>query len=82
MLFLEDAGAAWDRPALTTHGQLNHSLRTVRWRYIRYSDRTEELYDRDNDPLEWTNLLWPHRPDHEHRSVADELAKWLPKFNY
>ena len=82
MPFLKEAGDTWARPALTTHGRLNHSLRTARWRYIRYSDRTEELYDRDNDPLEWTNLLWPARPAPEHRSVADELAKWLPKFNY
>jgi arylsulfatase A-like enzyme len=82
MPFLKDPSATWARPALTTHGRLNHSLRTKRWRYIRYSDQAEELYDRDNDPLEWTNLLWPARPDPEHRSVADELAKWLPKFNY
>lgn len=32
------------------------SIRTKRWRYIRYNDGAEELYDHDNDPYEWTNL--------------------------
>ncbi len=83
MPFLRNSGATWERPALTTHGRLNHSLRTKRWRYIRYSDGTEELYDRGNDPLEWKNLLWPERPlAAEHRQIAVELTKWLPKKNY
>jgi len=32
---LKDPAAAWDRPALTTHGKDNHGIRTERWRYIR-----------------------------------------------
>ena len=32
------------------------TLRTRRWRYIRYSEGEEELYDHDRDPHEWTNL--------------------------
>ena len=34
----------------------NFTLRTKRWRYIRYYNGMEELYDHDNDPHEWTNL--------------------------
>ncbi len=30
--------------------------RTKRWRYIRYNDGQEELYDHDNDPRELKNL--------------------------
>ncbi len=33
------------------------SLRTRRWRYIRYNNAAEELYDHDEDPHEWTNLV-------------------------
>lgn len=33
-----------------------YSYRTERWRYIRYSNGDEELYDHDNDPHEWSNL--------------------------
>jgi arylsulfatase A-like enzyme len=32
------------------------SYRTERWRYIRYNDGVEELYDHESDPREWTNL--------------------------
>lgn len=32
------------------------SLRTERWRYIRYNNGAEELYDHEADPHEWTNL--------------------------
>jgi iduronate 2-sulfatase len=32
------------------------SVRTSRWRYILYNNGTEELYDHDKDPYEWTNV--------------------------
>ncbi len=72
---LKNPDAAWERPALTTHGKDNHSLRTERWRYIRYSDDTEELYDHSNDELEWHNLA--NEP--EHKQIKTQLARWLPK---
>ena len=53
---LENPESNWERPALTTHGRENHSIRSERWRYIRYSDGTEELYDHKNDEMEWINL--------------------------
>ncbi|AZM49593.1 iduronate-2-sulfatase [Streptomyces sp. WAC 06738] len=65
------------RPALTTFGQGNHSIRTERWRYTRYNDGGEELYDHSDDPLEWTNLAT--RP--EYTAIKKELAQWLPKHN-
>lgn len=36
--------------------QHHYSVRTRRWRYILYNDGSEELYDHDSDPYEWTNL--------------------------
>jgi arylsulfatase A-like enzyme len=74
---LKDPKAEWDRPALTTHGKNNHAVRTQRWRYIRYADGSEELYDHDADPLEWKNLA----RDAKHDAVKKELAKHLPKVN-
>ena len=47
---------------LTTNGRGNHALRDERWRYIRYADGGEELYDHAADPHEWTNLAG--RPEH------------------
>jgi len=52
---LENADANWNHPAITTFSD-HHALRTDRWRYIRYVDGSEELYDHDDDPHEWTNL--------------------------
>src|SRR6185295_13292103 len=71
---VKDPSASWDRPALTTSGYKNHALRSERWRYIRYADGSEELYDHDADPHEWTNLAG--KP--EHAALKTELAKWLP----
>jgi arylsulfatase A-like enzyme len=74
---LKDPKAAWERPALTTHGRNNHGLRSERFRYIRYADGSEELYDHDADPLEWKNLA-----DHpDYATAKNELTGWLPKKN-
>ncbi len=64
-------------PAITTHNQDNHTIRTKRWRYIRYANGSQELYDRENDPNEWRNLA----DDPRYKDVITELAKWLPKVN-
>ena len=72
---LEAPAAPWERPALTTHGRNNHSLRSEHWRYIRYRDGTEELYNEDDDPLEWRNVASEAKYAH----VKEGLSKWLPK---
>jgi arylsulfatase A-like enzyme len=74
---LSDPKAKWARPALTTYGRNNHALRTPQWRYIRYEDGSEELYDHSKDPHEWTNLAG--KP--EHVELKKELAGWFPKKN-
>jgi choline-sulfatase len=71
---LENADAPRQRPAITSHNQGNHAVRSERWRYIRYADRSEELYDLETDPNEWTNLA--AKP--EHAAVIEEHKKWLP----
>jgi arylsulfatase A-like enzyme len=63
-----------ERPALTTYLRANHAVTGQRWRYIRYHDGTEELYDRQQDPQEWVNLAGTSR----HASEKRELARWLP----
>jgi arylsulfatase A-like enzyme len=62
-------------PAITTHGPGNHAVRTEQWRYIRYADGSEELYDMLADPHEWTNLA----AKGEHDGVKRELSAWLPE---
>ncbi len=72
---LKNPSAAWERSALTTDGFKNHALRTDRWRYIRYADGAEELYDHDNDPLERSNLATKL----EFTKIKEGLQQWLPK---
>jgi len=74
---LEDPAAPWDRPALTTFGPNNHSLRSERHRYIRYADGSEELYDHETDPGEHVNLAGTPGAD----AVVREMRRWLPAVN-
>jgi arylsulfatase A-like enzyme len=74
---LQNAQAPREWPAITTHNIGNHGIRTERWRYIRYADGAEELYDMQADPNEWSNLA----RDAKHADVKRDLARWLPKVN-
>ena len=74
---LKRAGARRPWPAITTHNVGNHSVRSERWRYIRYADNSEELYDMRTDPNEWNNLA----KDPKYAGVIREHAKWLPTTN-
>lgn len=68
---------AWNHPAITTHGLNNHAVRSQDFRYIRYENGDEELYDSMQDPLEYTNLA--SLP--EYAAQKAELARFLPKTN-
>jgi len=52
----------------------HHSVRSEHWRYTRYADGSEELYDHRVDPYEWTNLAGQEKYD----AVKKRLARWLP----
>ncbi|HTK78600.1 MAG TPA: sulfatase [Gemmataceae bacterium] len=75
---LANPKAAWDQPGVTTYHYKNHAVRTEGWRYIRYANGDEELYDETKDPNEWTNLA--AKPEHAAKKV--ELAKLLPKTDH
>jgi arylsulfatase A-like enzyme len=74
---LENPGRKWDRPVVMTYGSGNHAVQTERWRYIRYRDGGQELYDHDHDPNEWTNLA--SIPKYSLQKT--KLSKWLPSTN-
>jgi arylsulfatase A-like enzyme len=71
---LKNPSAEWTTPALTTHGYRNHAVRSEGYRFIRYADGGEELYDESRDPYEWQNLAG--KP--ELAGVRAELARRLP----
>jgi arylsulfatase A-like enzyme len=62
------------RAVISTFEAGNHAVIDSRWRYIRYADGSEELYDTRSDPHEWTNLAG--QPEHAAR--MKDLARRLP----
>ncbi|MCC7342531.1 MAG: sulfatase [Bryobacterales bacterium] len=75
--FLKNPQAPKGTPTLTTFRRGNHALRDERWRFIRYADGAEELYDHSNDPNEWENLA--AKP--EHAAVKQRLENYFPKID-
>ena len=57
-------------------GPGNGSLRTDRWRFICYSDGSEELYDLSADPREWVNLVGKS----EYRKVLAKLRAQMAPY--
>ncbi|WP_114778545.1 sulfatase [Botryobacter ruber] len=64
----------WNRPGLTTFGENYSSVRSERYRYIRYPDGSEELYDHQTDPYEHHNVAAKAAM----KPVIAELAKAIP----
>jgi arylsulfatase A-like enzyme len=66
-----------DLNAITTYGMNNHAVRTEQFRYIRYEDGGEELYDHFSDPSEWYNLA---KVD-SLTATKSQLKRLLPNIN-
>ena len=65
----------WKRYVLSTWYYKNHAVRSENWRYIRYRDDSEELYDHRKDPSEHYNLA----DDPAYADIIAEHKRWLPK---
>ena len=65
----------WPFPAITTYHFSEFSVRTEEWRYTRYIDDSEELYDHRSDPEEWTNLAYKPK----YMEIKKQLARHIPK---
>jgi len=73
---LRDPSSASDRNVLLPYLQPEgYAIINQSWRYIHYSDGTEELYNVKNDPHEWDNLA----VDSGHRDVIRQLQSAAPK---
>ena len=72
---LKNSKKEWNYPSLTQMGEGRNTIRTEKWRYIRYKDNTEELYNHEVDALEWVNLA--NKP--EYAIIKNELEKELSK---
>ncbi len=65
----------WPYPAIVGWEENSFAINNERYRYIRYSDGSEELYDRVKDPHEWTNVA----ANPELSSIKKELSEYIPK---
>ena len=74
---LSNPEGEWKYAALTTYVKNNHAVRTERYRYIKYQDGSEELYDHKTDPNEWNNLAGKS----EFSELKKKLQEHLPKVN-
>ena len=72
---LKNPEADWEHGSITSDGFRNDSLRTERWRFTRYANGAEELYDHDTDPYEWTNLAGQPA----YREISAALRGRLPR---
>ena len=70
---LRSPNVEWNRPAVIEYQRGNAAVRSDRFRYIRYNDGGEELYDHKSDPYEWNNLA----ADPKYAEVTEELAGWI-----
>mgnify|MGYP002623390674 FL=1 len=74
---LQDPSMPWAVPAIMNYRRNNNTIRTEDWRYVRYLDNREELYDEVNDPYEWTNLAG----NASYAGVKSQLASQVTAFN-
>lgn len=71
---LADPNAKRQAPAVTTWYYRNHAARSFNFRYIRYRDGGEELYDHRTDPNEHNNLAL--NPDYDF--IKEKLGRYMP----
>ena len=64
----------WDKPVVISHGPGNFAVRKGAWRLIHYADGSEELYNIEADPGEFSNLVG----NPEHQAQRLELQEHVP----
>jgi len=64
-----------ERSITTEYGKDNFAVVNEAYRYIRYANGEEELYDRRVDPHEWTNVA----DDPNYEAIKKRLLRDIPK---
>ncbi len=62
--------------AVFSYDGANCSLRSDRWAYMRYSDESEELYDMEADPGQFTNLAADKAQTERIQTFRAQLSEW------
>jgi arylsulfatase A-like enzyme len=72
---LKDPTMDWPYPVIMARAKGQIAIRRNQWRYIRYENGSEELYNLDTDPYEWYNLA----NKAEYDEIKKELKKNIPE---
>ena len=73
---LREPNMAWPYPSITINAKGSACVHDERWYYIRYNDGTEEFYDMEKDPMQWTNIA--KSDNAEIGAQKERLAKFSP----
>jgi iduronate 2-sulfatase len=73
---LKDPAASVREAALSLNAR-HHALRSSRWAYMRYADGSEELYDMDKDPGQFTNLARSGNPPPALAEMREKMSARL-----
>jgi arylsulfatase A-like enzyme len=71
---LQDPNQTWEHPAIIGWEKNSFAVQNEQYRYIRYGDGSEELYDHKNDPHEWTNIAGKQ----DTTSIKQQLGAFIP----
>jgi arylsulfatase A-like enzyme len=73
---MEDIGATWNKPCISTMNPGNFVVHLGNWNYLRYADGvSEELYNIQADEPEFHNLA----DDPSYAAIKAQLAAYVPK---
>ncbi len=72
---LENPQAAWEHPALTFYGQGNVAVMHGNYRLIQYENGARELYNIDEDPNEWNNIM----NNRSYQDKVKQLIRFIPE---
>lgn len=73
---LKNPNKKWPYPSITTEAGGSFTVNDENYRFTKYNDGTQELYDLKKDPMEWTNLI--RLNDKEALKAKAKLEKWIP----
>jgi arylsulfatase A-like enzyme len=78
---LKDQKTPWEHDAVTLwqmHSDQNHfAIVDERYRLIRYADGAEELYDHEQDPHEWHNIVGKD----SYKEIRKNLSSKIDDYN-
>ena len=75
---LKDVDSEWPYMARTSFGPGNYAIRSEKYRFIQYNDKSEEFYDHFNDPHEWFNLI----DKHDYEDLIQQHRSEIPKIQH